>query len=160
MEQGGFDRGEGEGARRRADRGQFASSANALQRRRGESKLSPSLAHTLLKRPPRRLSLVAERAGADGWAVAGIAVAGADPYMLSDGPLFVIVQVIAVELEALSPLGQARVFLALLAALRLWAKAPRARRKLVHVTTGYRIEATDRLMKAAGARGIGGNYAV
>lgn len=51
---------------------------------------------TVLSRPPRMVAPVAEL---DGRPV-GIAWAAADSYMLSDGPLFVTVHVIAVDLTS------------------------------------------------------------
>ena len=90
--------------------------------------------------------------------VLGCAWATADSYMLSDGPLFSSVQVIAVDLEC-SPLRRAKVFLALVAGLKQWAASIGASHTFVHVTTGSNLKATDRLMRASGAQFIGGAYA-
>ncbi len=107
----------------------------------------------ILSRPPRMVCPVATL---DGKPV-GVTWAIADSYMLSDGPMFVTVQVIAVDLS-LPPVRRAKVFLALVAAIKKWAASLNASHSIIHVTTGYRVAATDRLMKAAGARFIGGAY--
>lgn len=109
----------------------------------------------ILSRPPRMACLVAIWNGE----VLGVAWATADSYMLSDGPLFSTVEVIAVDLERL-PLRRAKVFLALVAGLKQWAASMGASHTFVHVTTGSNLKATDRLMRASGAQFIGGAYVV
>ncbi|QRY70594.1 hypothetical protein JVX98_31655 (plasmid) [Ensifer sp. PDNC004] len=109
--------------------------------------------NTILSRPPRMVCPVAIL---DGRPI-GVAWAIADSYMLTDGPLFVTVHVIAVDLTA-SPVRRAKVFLALVAAVRHWAATLNASHSFIHVTTGSNIKATDRLMKAAGAEYVGGAY--
>ncbi|WP_019567417.1 GNAT family N-acetyltransferase [Agrobacterium sp. 10MFCol1.1] len=109
----------------------------------------------ILSRPPRMVCPVATL---DGKPV-GVTWAIADSYMLSDGPMFVTVHVIAVDLS-LPPVRRAKVFLALVAAIKKWAASLNATHSFIHVTTGSRIEATDRLMRAAGAKFIGGTYAL
>ncbi|CDN51232.1 Hypothetical protein RG540_PA05560 (plasmid) [Neorhizobium galegae bv. orientalis str. HAMBI 540] len=110
---------------------------------------------TILSRPPRMVGIVAEWGGTPS----GVAWATADSYMLSDGPLFANVQVIAVDLT-LGPTRRAKIFLALVAAVRQWAVSLNASHSFIHVTTGSNIKATDRLMKAAGGRFVGGAYVV
>jgi hypothetical protein len=110
----------------------------------------------VVSRPPRNVGMVVEL----GDAVIGVAWASADSYMLSDGPLFCTVQLIAVELEAIGPLRRAKAFLALVAGIRQWAASMNASHSFIHVTTGSNLAATDRLMKAAGARTVGGAYVV
>ncbi|CAN7623505.1 N-acetyltransferase family protein [Neorhizobium tomejilense] len=110
---------------------------------------------TILSRPPRMVCIVAESGGVPS----GVAWATADSYMLSDGPLFANVQVIAVDLK-LGPIRRAKIFLALVAGLRDWARSMGASHSFVHVTTGSKLRATDRLMQAAGARPVGGAYVV
>lgn len=109
----------------------------------------------ILSRPPRMVCPVATL---DGKPV-GVTWAIADSYMLSDGPMFVTVHVIAVDLS-LPPVRRAKVFLALVAAIKKWAASLNASHSFVHVTTGSRIEATDRLMKAAGATPVGAAYKI
>lgn len=109
----------------------------------------------ILSRPPRMVCPVATLDGKP----AGVTWAIADSYMLSDGPMFVTVQVIAVDLS-LPPVRRAKVFLALVAAIKKWAASLNASHSFIHVTTGSRIQATDRLMKAAGATLAGGAYIV
>lgn len=109
----------------------------------------------ILSRPPRMIAPVAiwnGRPVGGAWAIA-------DSYMLSDGPLFVTVHVIAVDLT-LAPIRRAKVFLSLVGAIRGWAKALNASHSFIHVTTGSSIAATDRLMTASGARFVGGAYVV
>jgi hypothetical protein len=110
----------------------------------------------VVSRPPRNVGMVVEL----GDVVIGVAWASADSYMLSDGPLFCTVQLIAVELEAIGPLRRAKAFLALVAGIRQWAASMNASHSFIHVTTGSNLAATDRLMKAAGARTVGGAYVV
>jgi len=110
---------------------------------------------TILSRPPRMVCIVVEWGGV----ATGVAWATADSYMLSDGPLFANVQVIAVDLK-LGPTRRAKIFLALVAGLREWAGSMGASHSFVHVTTGSKLRATDRLMQAAGARPVGGAYVV
>jgi hypothetical protein len=109
----------------------------------------------ILSRPPRMVCPVAIL---DGKPV-GVTWAVADSFMLTDGPLFVMVHVIAVDLT-LPPLRRAKVFLSLVSAIRQWANSLNASHSFIHVTTGSNIEATDRLMKAAGATFVGGAYAI
>jgi hypothetical protein len=109
----------------------------------------------ILLRPPRMIAPVAIWKGrpvGGAWAIA-------DRYMLSDGPLFVTVHVIAVDLT-LAPIRRAKVFLSLVAAIRRWAETLNASHSFIHVITGSSIAATDRLMSAAGARFVGGAYVV
>jgi hypothetical protein len=112
--------------------------------------------NTACSRPPRMVGMVAESEGN----LCGIAWAMADSYMLSDGPLFVTVQLIAVELENIGPIKRAKVFLAMVSGIRQWAQSMNASHSFVHVTTGSNLESTDRLMKAAGAQCIGGAYVI
>jgi hypothetical protein len=110
---------------------------------------------TILSRPPRMVCPVAL---IDGQPV-GVTWAIADSYMLSDGPLFVTVHVIAVDLT-LPPVRRAKVFLSLVAAIKKWAASLNASHSFIHVTTGSSIKSTDRLMKAAGAKFVGGAYRI
>lgn len=109
----------------------------------------------ILSRPPRMVCVTAEWEGMP----VGVAWAVADSYMLTDGPLFVNVHVIAVDLT-LAPVRRAKIFLALVAAIRQWAASLNASHSFIHVTTGSNLAATDRLMRAAGAKFIGGNYII
>jgi hypothetical protein len=65
-----------------------------------------------------------------------------------------------VELEAIGPVRRAKAFLALVAGIRQWAASLNASHSFIHVTTGSNIAPTDRLMKATGARMVGGAYVV
>lgn len=109
----------------------------------------------ILSRPPRMVCPVVTLEGKP----VGVTWAIADSYMLSDGPIFVTVHVIAVDLS-LPSVRRAKVFLALVAAIKKWAASLNASHSFIHVTTGSRIEATDRLMKAAGAAPVGAAYKI
>lgn len=110
----------------------------------------------LIKHPENILALVAEYRGA----IVGAAWAQSDHYMLSDGPPFVAVQLIAVEQQALNQVGRTKTFLGLIAAVRQWQAEKSASHVQVHVTTGANLGATDKLLRAAGAECVGGSYAL
>ncbi|MEF3124470.1 hypothetical protein [Rhizobium leguminosarum] len=110
---------------------------------------------TILSHPPGMVCITSEWDGV----AAGVAWAVADSYMLSDGPLFVTVHVIAVDLT-LSPVRRAKIFLSLVAGIRQWAASLNASHSFIHVTTGSSIKAPDRLIKAAGAAFVGGAYVI
>ena len=109
----------------------------------------------ILSRPPRMACIVAEWQGQP----IGVTWATADSYMLSDGPMFVTVTVIAVDLDQ-KPLRRAKAFLALIGGLKQWAASLNASPIFVHVTTGTNLKSTDRLMRSAGAQFVGGAYVV
>lgn len=107
----------------------------------------------ILSRPPEMfcpVALLGTRPVGVAWVVVG-------QYMLTDGPLFATVNLVAVDI-ALSPVRRAKVFLALMSAVRLWSRQMKATQVFVHVTTGTSLQSTDRLMKASNARFIGGSY--
>ena len=79
--------------------------------------------------------------------------------LLSDGPRFVTVHLVAVDLS-LRPFRRAKAFLTLVAAIRQWAATQNASPVFFHVMTGANLAATDRLMRAAGAQCVGGIYVV
>lgn len=110
----------------------------------------------LVRQPENILALVAEYRGA----VVGAAWAQCDHYMLSDGPPFVSVQLIAVEQRGLNPVGRTKTFLGLITAVRQWKTEKAASHVQIHVTTGSNLAATDKLLRAAGAECVGGNYVV
>tara|TARA_R110002020_G_scaffold48286_12_gene137726 strand:- start:4382 stop:5332 length:951 start_codon:yes stop_codon:yes gene_type:complete len=72
----------------------------------------------VLARQPGMVGIVAEHDGAP----VGIAWATADEYLLSDGPRFVTVHLVAVDLN-LRPFRRAKAFLTLVTAIRQWAAA-------------------------------------
>ncbi|WP_066179703.1 hypothetical protein [Hoeflea olei] len=109
----------------------------------------------VLARQPGMVGMVAEHDGAP----VNIARATADEYLLSDGPRFVTVHLVAVDV-ALNPFRRAKAFLTLIAALKQWAASHRASPVFFHVMTGSSLAGTDRLMKAAGAQCVGGSYVV
>lgn len=107
----------------------------------------------VLPRQPGMVGIVAEH---DGTPV-GIAWATADEYLLSEGPRFVTVHLVAVDLT-LRPFRRAKTFLTLVTAIGQWAAEQGASPVFFHVMTGVNLAATDRLMRAAGARCVGGSY--
>ncbi|KZL17215.1 hypothetical protein PsAD2_03202 [Pseudovibrio axinellae] len=109
----------------------------------------------ILSHPPRMACIIAEWQGQP----VGVTWAVADSYMLSDGPLFVTVHVVAVDLEQ-KPLRRAKTFLSLVGGLKNWTASLNASHAFIHVTTGSNLKSTDRLMRAAGARFVGGAYVV
>lgn len=56
------------------------------------------------------------------------------------------------------PCRRAKSFLTLLVAIKQWAASRGASPVFFHVMTGVRLVGTDRLMKAVGARCVGGRY--
>ncbi|MEZ5791442.1 MAG: hypothetical protein R3D34_11865 [Nitratireductor sp.] len=64
----------------------------------------------------------------------------------------------SIEKSNLSPHRRARTFLRLFKGLRLWSDSRSAKRLLIHVTTGHYLASTDRLLKAAGMKLMGGGY--
>tara|TARA_R110002020_G_scaffold278506_6_gene493952 strand:+ start:3738 stop:4322 length:585 start_codon:yes stop_codon:yes gene_type:complete len=109
----------------------------------------------VLARQPGMVGIVAEHDGAP----VGIAWATADEYLLSEGTRFVTVHVVAVDLT-LNPFRRAKAFLTLVTAIRQWAAAQGASPVFFHVMTGANLAATDRLMRAAGAQIVGGQYVI
>lgn len=108
----------------------------------------------ILSRPPRMIGLAAEWRGEP----AGLAWAAADSYMLTEDGIIVAVHIVAVDLN-LAPVRRAKIFLSLVSAIRQWAESSvGACHSFIHVTTGFRLASTDRLMMAAGAKLVGGSY--
>jgi hypothetical protein len=110
--------------------------------------------NTACSRPPNMVAIAAE---CNGNFVGG-AWATIDQYFLTEGPPFLTVQVIAVDQEKIGPLRRAKVFIALVAGIREWARSVNATHSFVLLTTGAKMKSTDRLMKAAGAVFVGGAY--
>jgi hypothetical protein len=108
----------------------------------------------MLSRPNNMIAIIAELKDH----VVGFAWSIAAPYILSDGPPLASVQVIAVELEKIGPVRRAKTFIALAVGTCKWANSIDASHSFVHVTTGSNLAATDRLMKATGAKFVGGSY--
>ncbi|GLS22066.1 hypothetical protein GCM10007874_50830 [Labrys miyagiensis] len=90
----------------------------------------------------------------------GVAWVSAGEYLLCDDSLMATTHLIAVDRQRCGPYLSARVFIRLLRALVLWSRSVGAKQTLVHVTTGTDIKSADRILKACGARDIGGNYIV
>ncbi|PST63393.1 hypothetical protein C9E91_08420 [Rhizobium sp. SEMIA4064] len=67
---------------------------------------------------------------------------------------------IGVDTEFCGPFRSAKVSVKLLRGVAAWSKARGARQILVHVSTGYALKQTDRLIRAGGGICIGGSYLV
>ena len=77
--------------------------------------------------------------------------------MLSDGPPLVAVLVIGVNLYGMSARRRAKCFLLLESDIKAWTLATGSSHAMIHVTTGFELESTERLMLAAGAE-VTGNW--
>ncbi len=103
---------------------------------------------------PNQCLIVAEARGQ----IVGAAWCSAGEYLIGEGTLMTTVHLLAVDTERCGSYLSAKVFLRLLQGVRLWSDSIKATHVLVHVTTGTAIKATDRLMRATGAKFIGGGY--
>ncbi len=103
---------------------------------------------------PNQCLIVAEARGR----IVGAAWCSAGEYLIGEGALMTTVHLLAVDAERCGPYLSAKVFLRLLRGVRLWSDSIKATHVLVHVTTGTAIKATDRLLRATGAKFIGGGY--
>jgi len=128
-----------------------------LERRSGiplsETKLE-ALVRQALQPMPNQCVLVAEAKGR----LVGGAWFSAGEYMLADCALMTTVHLLAVDAELCGRYLSAKVFLRLLRGVRLWSESVNAGHVFVHVTTGTAIKATDHLLRARGAKFIGGGY--
>ena len=109
----------------------------------------------ILSRPPNMVGISAEWNGD----VVGLAWATSSEYLLTNESCIVSVNLIAVDLS-LRPLRRAKIFLALISAIRHWATSKKAAQVFLHVTTGHRLKQTDRLVRACGGTCIGGSYVI
>jgi hypothetical protein len=94
----------------------------------------------------------------DNKRIVGLVWATAGEYFLAEEGVLATVHAIAVDRDHLSPIRRAKTFLRLIAGLRQWARTHNARHILVHLTTGRDLRATDRLLRAAGMKCVGGSY--
>lgn len=106
-----------------------------------------------IERVVHRVVLVAERDGD----IVGVAHASCGAYILSED-LITTVHLIVIDHDRLSGFGRVKTFHRLLEALRRWSKARGARRVVINNTSGLNIGVTDRLVRSAGGRMIGGGY--
>ena len=110
-----------------------------------------------LKRPHLgECVLVAE---AEGQIVGG-AWFSAGHHILSETSLMTTVHIVAVDVRRCRPFRAAKVFIRLVRGIVAWSRSRKAKRVLIHVTTGDSIAATHRLIQAGGAQLIGGGYMV
>lgn len=103
---------------------------------------------------PHKCVLVAEIDGR----VVGLAGCSAGEYLLGEGAVLTTVHLIGVDTDYCGPFRSAKVFVKLLRGIAAWSKTRGARQILVHVTTGYALKQTDRLIRAGGGVCIGGSY--
>ena len=84
----------------------------------------------------------------------------AGEYIIGEGEVLTTVHAIGVDVEYCGMLLSGKTFLRLIQAIKKWGEMRGSTRTLVHVTTGSNLAATDRLMRASGAKCIGGGYVV
>ncbi|MFI0844671.1 hypothetical protein [Mesorhizobium sp. IMUNJ 23232] len=92
--------------------------------------------------------------------IVGGAWFAAGEYALCENSLMTTVHIIAVDAERCGPYLSARTFIRLVRGVVVWSESVKAKRVLVHVTTGVNLAPTDRLMKAVGSDIIGGGYVI
>ncbi len=100
------------------------------------------------------LCLVAEKSGD----VVGLVWVTLGGYYLSDEVVFANCQLVTVEHDALGKIARIRTFSRLIRAANHWSKKRGANQFLIHVTTGVRLKATDKMILALGGKRIGGGY--
>ena len=108
----------------------------------------------ILARSRQSVGLVAEL----DCRIVGAESTSAGEYHIGEGEILTTVHLIAIEKSNLSPVRRARTFLRLIRGLRLWSDSRSAKRLLIHVTTGHDLASTDRLLKVAGMKLMGGGY--
>ena len=96
----------------------------------------------VLSRPQGVIGIVAE------WndTVIGFSWMKADNFLYTEGPPFVAVQIIAVNLDDISSSRRAKCFLALVAGIKGWVAQTGSTHAFINVTTGYKLESTHRLL--------------
>ncbi|TIX89175.1 hypothetical protein [Rhizobium sp. P44RR-XXIV] len=105
---------------------------------------------------PHQCLLVAEIDGR----VVGLAWFSAGEYLLGEGTVLTTTHLLGVDSEYCGPFRAAKVFVKLLRGVAAWSKTRAAHQILVHVTSGYALKQTDRLIRAGGGICIGGSYVV
>lgn len=110
----------------------------------------------IVVRPPGSIGIVAE------WnqTVLGFAYLSSENYICSEGPPFVAVKVIAVNLLDINASRRAKCFLALVSGVKSWVAQTGSTHGFINVTTGYKLESTHRLLLVSGAEAIGQGYKV
>ncbi|ESZ55610.1 hypothetical protein NL532_15865 [Mesorhizobium sp. C120A] len=106
--------------------------------------------------PPNECVIVAEARGE----LVGLAWFSAGEYIIGEGGLMTTTHLIAVDTQRCSRFLSAKVFTRLVRGIVLWSKSRNAKHVLIHVTTGTAIKETDRLLRAGGARVLGGGYVI
>jgi len=113
-------------------------------------------ADRVLSGPRNTVCLVAEKSGQ----IVGMAWASAGEYLFGDGAVLTTVHTITIDTDALRPWRRAKTFLRLVKGIRIWSETRGAKHVLIHVTTGRDLAATDKLLRAAGAKCVGGGHVV
>lgn len=106
--------------------------------------------------PPNQCLIVAEAKSG----LVGLAWFSAGEYIIGDGGLMTTTHLLAVDTKRCGPFLSAKVFMRLVRGIVLWSSSREARHVLIHVTTGKAIKETDRLLRAVGARLLGGGYVI
>jgi hypothetical protein len=107
----------------------------------------------VLAGPHHVLGLVAEGHGH----IVGALWASSGEYFIGEGARLATIHMIAIEARE-PPIRRARVFMRLVAGVRIWAQKSGAADVLVHVTTGTDSAAAGRLLRAIGGNALGGSF--
>jgi hypothetical protein len=107
----------------------------------------------ILASPRHSLGLVAEGDSQ----IIGAAWASSGEYFIGEGARLATIHMIAVETQV-PPTRRARIFMRLVAGVRLWAQRSAIANVLVHVTTGTDAAAAGRLLRASGGTALGGSF--
>jgi hypothetical protein len=107
----------------------------------------------VLAGPHHVLGLVAE---GDGHIV-GALWASSGEYFIGEGARLATIHMIAVETRE-PPIRRARIFMRLVAGVRIWAEKNNTAHVLAHVTTGTDSAAAGRLLRAIGGNALGGSF--
>jgi hypothetical protein len=110
----------------------------------------------VLKLPPNKVGLVAERAGR----VLGFAYLTCGEYFAGTGHVITTVQSLAIDSDNLGPKATVRSFISLVKGAKKWAETRGSEMVLINVTTGVKLRGTDQLLRRAGAKCIGGGYVI
>ncbi len=114
----------------------------------------------IIKLPPNKVGLVAELNGK----VLGFAFLTCGEYFIGEGHIVTTVQTIAVDSDNLMPTTAIKAFMRLIEGAKKWA-ATRGEKGsnvmvVLTVTSGVNLKATDRILRKAGAKCVGGGYVV
>lgn len=92
--------------------------------------------------------------------IVGGAWFAAGEYTLCEDSLMTTVHIIAVDAERCGPYLSARTFMRLVRGVVVWSEAVKAKRVIVHVTTGADVSVADRMRRLGGGKSFGGAYVI